>query len=74
MYALLYGRMWMEQMQELQIILTLSPELVPVDWSPLTTMLTAPNENNRPMYEAKDINNFYLEHSPQIFPQKRSVN
>ncbi|PRQ47915.1 putative phospholipase A(2) [Rosa chinensis] len=28
----------------------------------VTTMLTAPSKNNRPLYEAKDINNFYLEH------------
>ncbi|KAK9948861.1 hypothetical protein M0R45_004420 [Rubus argutus] len=36
----------------------------------VTTMLTAPNKDNRPMYEAKDINNFYLEQTPKIFPQK----
>ncbi|KAB2626450.1 patatin-like protein 3 [Pyrus ussuriensis x Pyrus communis] len=36
----------------------------------VTTMLTAPNKDNRPMYEAKDINNFYLDHTPKIFPQK----
>ncbi|KAL5557084.1 hypothetical protein UlMin_039320 [Ulmus minor] len=35
----------------------------------VTTMLTAPNEENRPLYAAKDINNFYLEHTPKIFPQ-----
>ncbi|XP_004289234.1 PREDICTED: patatin-like protein 2 [Fragaria vesca subsp. vesca] len=40
----------------------------------VTTMLTAPNKNSRPMYEAKDINNFYFEHCPQIFPQKRRKN
>ncbi|XP_028065861.1 patatin-like protein 2 isoform X1 [Camellia sinensis] len=34
-------------------------------------MLTAPNENNRPLFAAKDIKNFYLEHSPKIFPQER---
>ncbi|XVE87174.1 hypothetical protein DITRI_Ditri18aG0094800 [Diplodiscus trichospermus] len=37
----------------------------------IATMLTAPSKENRrqPMYEAKDINKFYLEHSPKIFPQ-----
>uniref|UniRef100_A0A2N9H8F2 Patatin n=1 Tax=Fagus sylvatica TaxID=28930 RepID=A0A2N9H8F2_FAGSY len=37
----------------------------------VTAMLTAPNKDNRPMYAAKDINNFYLEHTPKIFPQSR---
>ncbi|XP_077239991.1 patatin-like protein 2 isoform X2 [Tasmannia lanceolata] len=36
----------------------------------VTAMLTAPDKNNRPLYAAKDINNFYLEHCPKIFPQK----
>ncbi|CAK9150230.1 unnamed protein product [Ilex paraguariensis] len=36
-------------------------------------MLTAPNENNRPLFAAKDIKPFYLEHSPKIFPQKRGM-
>uniref|UniRef100_A0A5B6ZKA4 Patatin n=1 Tax=Davidia involucrata TaxID=16924 RepID=A0A5B6ZKA4_DAVIN len=40
----------------------------------VTTMLTAPNENNRPMYAAKDINNFYLQHTPKIFPQRSRNN
>ncbi|XVF15597.1 hypothetical protein REPUB_Repub09cG0168100 [Reevesia pubescens] len=37
----------------------------------VASMLTAPNKENRrrPMYEAKDITNFYLEHCPKIFPQ-----
>ncbi|KAK6237607.1 hypothetical protein QUC31_003076 [Theobroma cacao] len=37
----------------------------------VATMLTAPSKGSRrqPMYAAKDINNFYLEHSPKIFPQ-----
>ncbi|XP_031275574.1 patatin-like protein 2 [Pistacia vera] len=35
----------------------------------ITTMLTAPNNDGRPLYAAKDINNFYLEHCPKIFPQ-----
>ncbi|KDP31895.1 hypothetical protein JCGZ_12356 [Jatropha curcas] len=39
----------------------------------MTTMLTAPNkETKKPLYEAKDIKNFYLEHGPKIFPQKRN--
>ncbi|KAG6729301.1 patatin-like protein 2 isoform X1 [Carya illinoinensis] len=37
----------------------------------VTTMLSAPNKESRPLYAAKDINNFYLEHSPKIFPQSR---
>ncbi|KAA8531730.1 hypothetical protein F0562_006553 [Nyssa sinensis] len=35
----------------------------------VTTMLTAPNKDNRPMYTANDINRFYLEQAPKIFPQ-----
>ncbi|KAF5959761.1 hypothetical protein HYC85_000970 [Camellia sinensis] len=34
-------------------------------------MLTAPNEKNRPLFAAKDIKAFYLDHCPKIFPQKR---
>ncbi|CAN4077089.1 unnamed protein product [Withania somnifera] len=34
----------------------------------LTTMITAPNENSRPFYAAKDIVSFYFEHGPKIFP------
>ena len=37
----------------------------------VTAMLTTPNENNRPLYAAKDINPFYLENCPKIFPQTR---
>ena len=37
----------------------------------VTTMLTAPNEKNRPLFAAKDIKHFYLEHGPRIFPQNR---
>jgi len=37
----------------------------------ITAMLTAPNEKNRPLFTAKDIKDFYLNHSPKIFPQKR---
>uniref|UniRef100_A0A2C9UV14 Patatin n=1 Tax=Manihot esculenta TaxID=3983 RepID=A0A2C9UV14_MANES len=39
----------------------------------VTTMLTAPNKDKRPMFQAKDIKNFYLEHCPKIFPQKSSI-
>ncbi|KAF5183918.1 Patatin-like protein [Thalictrum thalictroides] len=35
----------------------------------VTAMLTCPNENNRPLYAAKDIVKFYLDHTPKIFPQ-----
>ncbi|XP_004291128.1 PREDICTED: patatin group A-3-like [Fragaria vesca subsp. vesca] len=35
----------------------------------VTAMLTAPDENNRPLFAAKDINDFYLEHCPKMFPQ-----
>ncbi|KAL6993708.1 hypothetical protein U1Q18_011821 [Sarracenia purpurea var. burkii] len=40
----------------------------------VATMLTAPNQDNRPLYAAKDINNFYLEHCPKIFPQSSRNN
>ncbi|KAK6232947.1 hypothetical protein SCA6_003020 [Theobroma cacao] len=36
----------------------------------VTAMLTSPNENNRPLFAAKDINKFYLQESPHIFPQE----
>ncbi|GJX72837.1 patatin-like protein 2 [Tanacetum coccineum] len=34
----------------------------------VTAMLTAPNEDNRPLFAARDITEFYLEHCPSIFP------
>ncbi|KAK8941574.1 hypothetical protein KSP40_PGU022471 [Platanthera guangdongensis] len=38
----------------------------------VTAMLTSPTKNtNRPIFSAKDITDFYLKHSPKIFPQKR---
>lgn len=38
----------------------------------VTAMLTAPNEKTgRPLFSAKDIKEFYLEHCPKIFPQRR---
>ena len=37
----------------------------------VTAMLTAPNEHNRPLFAAKDIKDFYLDHCPHIFPQDK---
>ncbi|XP_058099971.1 patatin-like protein 2 [Magnolia sinica] len=37
----------------------------------VTAMLTTPNENNRPLFAAKDIKDFYITHCPKIFPQCR---
>ncbi|MQM04646.1 hypothetical protein Taro_037449 [Colocasia esculenta] len=40
----------------------------------VTAMLTtAANENNRPLYAAKDLFGFYFEHCPKIFPQKSGL-
>ncbi|KAM0019229.1 putative patatin-like phospholipase domain, Acyl transferase/acyl hydrolase/lysophospholipase [Helianthus debilis subsp. tardiflorus] len=39
----------------------------------VTSMLTAPDENNRPLYTAKDIVPFYMEHGPKIFPQQWGI-
>ncbi|OMO74899.1 Patatin/Phospholipase A2-related protein [Corchorus olitorius] len=41
----------------------------------VTAMLTTPNpkEGNRPLFAAKDIKDFYLEHCPKIFPQDSSA-
>ncbi|XP_074308767.1 patatin-like protein 1 [Silene latifolia] len=39
----------------------------------ITTMLTAPNDKNQPLYAAKDIVPFYLQHSPKIFPQSSGI-
>lgn len=35
----------------------------------VTAMLTAPNQNKRPLFAANQIVPFYLEHCPKIFPQ-----
>ncbi|MFS7918627.1 putative galactolipase [Helianthus anomalus] len=35
----------------------------------VTAMLTAPDENRRPLFPAKDIKEFYLKMCPNIFPQ-----
>ncbi|CAL8102177.1 unnamed protein product [Prunus armeniaca] len=37
----------------------------------VTAMLTTPNENDRPLFSAKDISDFYMNHCPKIFPQKK---
>ncbi|KAI3684755.1 hypothetical protein L6452_33981 [Arctium lappa] len=34
----------------------------------VTAMLATPNEENRPVFAAKDVKDFYLEHCPKIFP------
>ncbi|CAH1449495.1 unnamed protein product [Lactuca virosa] len=39
----------------------------------ITAMLTAPNEEKRPLFAAKDIKKFYLQKCPKIFPQDRNV-
>lgn len=39
----------------------------------VTAMLTTPNENDRPLFSAKDISDFYMNHCPKIFPQKKYV-
>ncbi|KAF6987806.1 hypothetical protein CFC21_005414 [Triticum aestivum] len=36
----------------------------------VTSMLAAPGENKRPLFEAKEINKFYLDNGPKIFPQR----
>ncbi|KAL5982421.1 Proteolipid protein 2 [Asimina triloba] len=35
----------------------------------ITAMLTAPDENNHPLFTAKGVREFYLQHGPKIFPQ-----
>ena len=39
----------------------------------VTSMLTAPDKNNRPLYTASDLALFYIEHAPKIFPQRKFV-
>ncbi|XP_043710817.1 patatin-like protein 2 [Telopea speciosissima] len=39
----------------------------------VTAMLTAPDDKNRPLFAAKDIKPFYLDHCPKIFPQDRGM-
>ncbi|CAN6363437.1 unnamed protein product [Urochloa humidicola] len=38
----------------------------------LTSMLAAPSENKRPLFAAKDLNTFYLDNGPKIFPQRKA--
>ncbi|XP_059454123.1 patatin-like protein 1 isoform X1 [Corylus avellana] len=35
----------------------------------VTAMLAAPDKHNRPLFAAKEIKPFYLDHCPEIFPQ-----
>ncbi|XP_010548402.1 PREDICTED: patatin-like protein 1 [Tarenaya hassleriana] len=37
----------------------------------ITAMLTAPDDNGRPLFAAKDIVPFYKKHCPDIFPQRQ---
>jgi patatin-like phospholipase/acyl hydrolase len=37
----------------------------------VTAMLTAPDAKDRPVFAAKDIKPFYLDHCPKIFPQNK---
>ncbi|XP_058772795.1 patatin-like protein 1 [Vicia villosa] len=39
----------------------------------ITAMLTAPNQNNRPLFAAREIVPFYLKNLPLIFPQKSGL-
>ena len=39
----------------------------------VTTMLIAPNQDDRPLFATKDITKFYLDESPKIFPQSRYI-
>lgn len=39
----------------------------------VTSMLTAPNKKRRPLFAAKDIQAFYMDHAPKIFPQLRGA-
>ncbi|KAJ9670776.1 hypothetical protein PVL29_026981 [Vitis rotundifolia] len=39
----------------------------------ITAMLTAPNQENRPLYAASGIKPFYLENCPKIFPPRSGI-
>ncbi|EMS50940.1 Patatin group A-3 [Triticum urartu] len=39
----------------------------------LTVMLAAPDKDGRPLFDAKDLAQFYIDESPKIFPQKGSI-
>ncbi|KAF3327954.1 patatin-like protein 2 [Carex littledalei] len=38
----------------------------------ITAMLTTPDKDNRPVFSAKQLNEFYLENGPKIFPKKKA--
>ncbi|XP_038901544.1 patatin-like protein 2 isoform X2 [Benincasa hispida] len=38
----------------------------------VTAMLTAPDKNNRPLFAANKISEFYMKETPKIFPQRRN--
>ncbi|XP_042501435.1 patatin-like protein 5, partial [Macadamia integrifolia] len=40
----------------------------------ITGLLTAPDESGRPLYSAKEINQFYFDHAPDIFWLDESLN
>lgn len=37
----------------------------------VTAMLATPNEENRPLFAAKDVKDFYIQHYPKIIPYHR---
>ena len=36
----------------------------------ITSMITTPGEDKRPLFAARDINRFYFDNCPRIFPQR----
>ncbi|KAI8552340.1 hypothetical protein RHMOL_Rhmol06G0259000 [Rhododendron molle] len=39
----------------------------------IAAMLTAPNDDQRPLYAANKLVPFYLQHAPKIFPQRKGL-
>ncbi|KAI7724493.1 hypothetical protein M8C21_024512, partial [Ambrosia artemisiifolia] len=39
----------------------------------MTGMLAVPGDDNRPLYTANDVKEFYFYHAPKIFPQKSRI-
>ncbi|TKV95751.2 hypothetical protein SEVIR_9G382100v4 [Setaria viridis] len=39
----------------------------------ITAMITTPGEDKRPLFAARDINRFYFDNCPRIFPQRSSL-
>ena len=39
----------------------------------VTALLTTPGEDNRPIFAAKDVKDFYIQHCPNIFPHDRYI-